>query len=46
MIKHNQQIHVHNAIILELTIRNLERDKKHMGNLKVNFAFKAWIEKE
>ncbi|MEK4760738.1 hypothetical protein MHH85_10825 [Viridibacillus sp. FSL E2-0187] len=46
MIKHDQQIYVHNAIILELTIRTLERDKKHMENLKSNFAFKAWIEKE
>ncbi|MEK4091745.1 hypothetical protein [Viridibacillus sp. FSL H8-0110] len=46
MIKQDHQIHIHNAIILELTIRTLERDKKHMDNLKASFAFKAWIEKE
>ncbi|MGE7933977.1 hypothetical protein [Viridibacillus arvi] len=46
MIHQDPQIHIHNAIILELTLRTLERDKKHMDSLKTNFAFKAWIDQE
>ncbi|MGE7621668.1 hypothetical protein ACQKMD_01075 [Viridibacillus sp. NPDC096237] len=46
MINYEAEAQVHNAIILGLTIRTLERDKKHMDNLKADFAFKAWIEEE
>ncbi|MBK3495337.1 hypothetical protein JFL43_10845 [Viridibacillus sp. YIM B01967] len=46
MMSQDQQIHVHKAIILELTMRTLERDKKHLDQLKTNFAFTAWIDEE
>ncbi|MGE7623814.1 hypothetical protein ACQKMD_12335 [Viridibacillus sp. NPDC096237] len=46
MIKHDQQIHVHKAIILELTMRTLERNKKYMSQLKSHFAFELWIDEE
>lgn len=34
---------VHKQIILDLTIRTLERDQKFTEQLKINFALNEWI---
>lgn len=34
----------HKQIILDLTVRTLERDRKHMGDLKMLRAFEMWYE--
>jgi hypothetical protein len=35
---------VHKQIILDLTIRTLERDRNHLGDIKMLRAFELWVE--
>ncbi|QCR33103.1 hypothetical protein [Lysinibacillus sp. SGAir0095] len=35
---------IHKQIILDLTIRTLERDRKHIGNFKMQRAFEMWFD--
>lgn len=35
---------VHRQIVVNLTIRTLERDRKHLSNLKMQLAFDLWID--
>lgn len=37
---------VHRQIILDLTIRTLERDRKHLTDLKINRALELWMEQK
>ncbi len=37
---------VHKQIILDLTIRTLERDRKHLADLKINRALELWMEQK
>lgn len=36
---------IHRQIILDLTIRTLERDRKHLNDLKMKVAFELWMDK-
>lgn len=36
---------IHRQIILDLTIRTLERDRKHLNHLKMKVAFELWVDK-
>jgi len=36
----------HRQIILDLTIRTLERESKHLGELKMQRAFEMWIDEK
>lgn len=44
MINMEQRKLVHKQIILDLTIRTLERDRKLIDNLKSKMALNAWFE--
>lgn len=44
MINMEQRKLVHKQIILDLTIRTLERDRKLIDHLKSEIALKAWFE--
>lgn len=44
MISMEQRKLVHKQIILDLTIRTLERDRKLIDNLKSQIALEAWFE--
>lgn len=44
MINMEQRKLVHQQIILDLTIRTLERDRKLIDNLKSQIALEAWFE--
>lgn len=44
MINMEQRKLVHKQIILDLTIRTLERDRKLIDNLKSQIALEAWFE--
>lgn len=35
---------IHKQIILDLTIRTLERERKHLDDLKMKNAFNLWME--
>ena len=35
---------IHKQIVLDLTMRTLERDKKHVTDLKMQRAFELWFE--
>ncbi|SOC27551.1 hypothetical protein SAMN05880501_12316 [Ureibacillus xyleni] len=35
---------IHKQIILDLTIRTLERERKHLDDLKMKNAFELWME--
>lgn len=37
---------IHRLIILDLTIRTLQRDLQHLNSLKLNRVFKIWMEKQ
>lgn len=37
---------IHRQIIIDLTMRTLERDRKHLANLKMKNAFDLWIDKK
>lgn len=37
---------VHRQIILDMTIRTLERDRKYVDQFKVKFAFEEWIDEK
>lgn len=36
---------IHRQIVVDLTIRTLERERKHLNNLKMKNAFALWIDK-
>lgn len=35
---------IHRQIVVEMTIRTLERDRKHLANLKMQRAFDLWMD--
>ncbi|MBM7607591.1 hypothetical protein JOD29_000835 [Lysinibacillus composti] len=37
---------IHRQIIINLTIRTLERERKHLDDLKMKNAFNLWIDKQ
>lgn len=40
------EILLHRQIIINLTIRTLERDRKHLTNIKMRVAFDLWMDKQ
>ncbi|WP_421663700.1 hypothetical protein [Lysinibacillus telephonicus] len=44
MIDFNISELIHRQIILDLTIRTFERDRKHLSNLKMHKALEDWYE--